>query len=247
MSSTSYGGNPLVVGSLYGLTGYNSGSGGVVLYMTTTQGGSGRSRNPRTDRYFRLRSCDPGSATFNVWRTSNNPSSIFPTANTVFKGIQFVPSQAPIVTTRHGLSLVYRRSGGDRRRSELDLERSRRRHQRYFRCYGANHRRIRAGSRSLSFTAPGGSGITGSFSPATGILTLAGVSSIANYQAALQSVTYADSSQNPSTATRTISFTATDVSLVQSSAATRSVNVIAVNNAPTVTVPGLKPSVPTLV
>lgn len=50
--------------------------------------------------------------------------------------------------------------------------------------------------------------ITGVFNPATGVLTLTGTDTVANYQAALRSVTYVSTSQNP--ATRTISFQATD-------------------------------------
>ena len=55
------------------------------------------------------------------------------------------------------------------------------------------------GQDTLAFTAPGGSGITGFFSADTGKLVLSGASSMANYQTALQSVTYVNSSDNPST------------------------------------------------
>ena len=53
-------------------------------------------------------------------------------------------------------------------------------------------------------------GITGSYNSATGVLTLSGTSSVANYQAALASVTYFNSSDNPSGLTRTLSFQADD-------------------------------------
>src|SRR4030095_8702500 len=53
-------------------------------------------------------------------------------------------------------------------------------------------------------------GITGSFNAATGVLTLSGVTSIANYQAALRSITYVNTSENPSSATRTIQFAVRD-------------------------------------
>src|SRR4051812_34450725 len=43
---------------------------------------------------------------------------------------------------------------------------------------------------SLTFTVPGGSGITGSYNSGTGVLTLSGSSSVANYQAALRSVKF---------------------------------------------------------
>ena len=52
--------------------------------------------------------------------------------------------------------------------------------------------------------------ITGSWNAATGVLTLSGSSSLANYQAALRSVTYIDTSANPSTLSRTVSFVADD-------------------------------------
>ena len=66
-----------------------------------------------------------------------------------------------------------------------------------------------SGEDALSFNA--GNGITGSYDPSTGVLNLAGTSSVANYQAALRSVTYGDSNgTNPSTGPRTISFQVND-------------------------------------
>ena len=53
-------------------------------------------------------------------------------------------------------------------------------------------------------------GITGAYDATTRVLTLIGVSSLANYQAALRSVTYENASDNPSDAARTISFTVDD-------------------------------------
>ena len=53
-------------------------------------------------------------------------------------------------------------------------------------------------------------GITGSYNAAAGVLTLSGTASVANYQAALRSVVYENAFNTESTATRTISFTATD-------------------------------------
>ena len=62
---------------------------------------------------------------------------------------------------------------------------------------------------ALSFNA--GNGITGSYNPGTGVLTLTGASSVADYQAALRSVTYTDSNgTNPTTGPRTISFQVDD-------------------------------------
>ena len=56
-------------------------------------------------------------------------------------------------------------------------------------------------------------GITGSYNSGTGVLTLTGASSVANYRTALQSITFFNLNAAASTATRTISFTATDGAL----------------------------------
>ena len=66
-----------------------------------------------------------------------------------------------------------------------------------------------SGEDSLSFINQ--NGITGSFASSTGVLTLTGSASVADYQAALRSVTYSDpNGTNPTTGTRTISFQADD-------------------------------------
>ncbi|HKG60174.1 MAG TPA: Ig-like domain-containing protein [Pyrinomonadaceae bacterium] len=79
-------------------------------------------------------------------------------------------------------------------------------------------------------------GITGNYNSGTGVLTLTGTTTVANYQTALRSVTYQNSSDNPSTATRTVSFTADDGTSTGS--ASRGITVSAVNDAPVNTVPG---------
>jgi hypothetical protein len=61
----------------------------------------------------------------------------------------------------------------------------------------------------LAFTNQ--NGITGSFNSATGVMTLSGTASVANYQAALRSVTYQDTNVAPATTTRTVTFQVTDV------------------------------------
>ena len=53
-------------------------------------------------------------------------------------------------------------------------------------------------------------GISGIYNAATGVLTLTGSSSVANYQAALRSVTYFNASDDPSTEQRIITFQASD-------------------------------------
>ena len=85
----------------------------------------------------------------------------------------------------------------------------------------------------LSFTNQ--NGISGSWNASTGTLTLSGSATVAQYQAALRSITYSNSSENPSTAARTVSFTVTDTSGGASNTATRTVSVTAVNDAPVIT------------
>ncbi|QCJ85430.1 beta strand repeat-containing protein [Bradyrhizobium sp. WBAH23] len=95
-----------------------------------------------------------------------------------------------------------------------------------------------SGQDVLGFTDQ--NGITGSYNASTGVLTLTGSSSVANYQAALRSVTYSNSGDNPSGATRTISYQVDDGQTVShaSNIVTSTVTVIPVNDAPVNTVPG---------
>jgi VCBS repeat-containing protein len=76
-------------------------------------------------------------------------------------------------------------------------------------------------------------GIVGSYDSSTGVLTLTGVAARQNYETALRSVTYRNTSENPSTTARTVSFTVNDGTL-NSVAATRQVNVVSVNDPPVV-------------
>ena len=62
----------------------------------------------------------------------------------------------------------------------------------------------------LQFNAPSGSGITGSYNAATGVLTLTGVASPADYQAALRSVSYSNLSDTPNVTDRMIGFQVDD-------------------------------------
>lgn len=90
----------------------------------------------------------------------------------------------------------------------------------------------------LGFTSQGG--ITGSYDAQTGILTLAGVASLADYQAVLRSVTYTNTSGNPSNAPRTIEFQVDDGSSEHSTSNVISavVNVSPANDAPVLTLGG---------
>ncbi|MFN5271906.1 MAG: DUF4347 domain-containing protein, partial [Planctomycetota bacterium] len=95
---------------------------------------------------------------------------------------------------------------------------------------------------SLSFTSPTDSNISGTYNSANGTLVLStpveqANASLANYQAALRSVTYVNSSQNPTTTpNRLITVVANDGALI-STAQTSTVTVTASNDAPTVTAP----------
>ncbi|MEA2708401.1 MAG: hypothetical protein QOF78_1002 [Phycisphaerales bacterium] len=86
-----------------------------------------------------------------------------------------------------------------------------------------------AGQDVLSFVNQ--NGISGTWNATSGVLTLSGVASTANYQAALRSITYRNTSDDPA-ATRTIRFTVTDGQLT-SAPATRDITVTPVNDAPT--------------
>ena len=80
----------------------------------------------------------------------------------------------------------------------------------------------------LAFTNQ--AGITGSWNAASGVLTLSGTATVANYQSALRSVSYVNTSDSPSTATRTVSFTVSDGAA--NGSASRNVSVTALNDAP---------------
>ena len=86
-----------------------------------------------------------------------------------------------------------------------------------------------SGQDVLAFT--GTAFITGSWDAGTGVLSLSGSTTVANYRAALRNVTYQNTSENPSALTRTVSFTVNDGDL-SSNIATRNISVSAVNDAP---------------
>src|SRR5204863_209002 len=84
---------------------------------------------------------------------------------------------------------------------------------------------------ALSFTNQ--NGITGT--PGSCSMTLAGSSSVANYVIALRSVKYSNSSENPSTLARTVTWQVNDGGAVNnlSNTATSTITVTAVNDPPT--------------
>src|SRR4029453_13702257 len=73
-------------------------------------------------------------------------------------------------------------------------------------------------------------GITGTYG--AGSLILSGAASVADYQSALLSVRYRNTSDSPSTAPRTIAFRVTDPTGLTSDPQSRAVTVTAVNDAP---------------
>lgn len=79
-------------------------------------------------------------------------------------------------------------------------------------------------------------GITAGYTAASCTLALTGSASLAEYQTALQAVTYANTSDNPSTVARVVTITANDGAATGS--ATRGITVAAVNDAPVNSVPG---------
>jgi hypothetical protein len=90
---------------------------------------------------------------------------------------------------------------------------------------------FQSGQDTLQFTTQ--NGITGNFT--AGTLTLTGTATVAQYQTALRSVTYTNTSDTPSTLTRTLTFRVTDNGTpgLQSAPQTRDLNVVPVNDAPT--------------
>jgi hypothetical protein len=82
----------------------------------------------------------------------------------------------------------------------------------------------------LAFTNQ--NGITGSYNAGTGVLTLTGTATPANYQTALRSVTYRNTSDNPSALTRTIRFQVQDAQGATSNTVSRDVTVTPVPDAP---------------
>ncbi|WP_145288461.1 FG-GAP-like repeat-containing protein [Rosistilla oblonga] len=74
-------------------------------------------------------------------------------------------------------------------------------------------------------------GIVGAWDAGTGTLTMTGTATLAQYQSALRSITYTNTSELPDTSTRTVSFTVNDGGL-SSNTQTRDIALIAVNDAP---------------
>ncbi len=85
---------------------------------------------------------------------------------------------------------------------------------------------------TLAFTDQ--NGITGSWNAGTQVLTLSGTATLAQYQAALRTITYATTSHDPAAGNRTVQVVVSDGAL-SSSPNSVTVNVTPVNDAPSVT------------
>src|SRR5690606_6610593 len=83
----------------------------------------------------------------------------------------------------------------------------------------------------------GETGITATYDPETGILTLTGVASLEDYQQVLSTLTYDNLSQDPDVADRVIELTVNDGDN-DSVTATSTISVEAVNDLPTVDLNG---------
>jgi VCBS repeat-containing protein len=90
-----------------------------------------------------------------------------------------------------------------------------------------------AGQDVLELSGAAPAGITSSYDPATGTLTLTGSAPIASYQAALRDVAYRNTSDAPSAAARSIRFAVTDTAAGTSTAVARDLAVSPVNDGPT--------------
>jgi hypothetical protein len=90
-------------------------------------------------------------------------------------------------------------------------------------------------SESLSYTTAGD--VTGSYNSGTGVLALSGSTTVANYQLILRSLTYRNTSDNPTTTNRLIRVIARD-GTNSSTAVTSTVTITAVNDAPTISLSG---------
>jgi Ca2+-binding RTX toxin-like protein len=103
---------------------------------------------------------------------------------------------------------------------------------------------------TLTFTAPSGSGITGAYDATTGVLRITGTASLTHYESTLRSVSFANSSENPSASARALTFQITDgqAGSNNSPLARATVSVGAVNDAPILTlVAGNPNAIPELV
>jgi len=107
---------------------------------------------------------------------------------------------------------------------------------------GGDHYLLKA-----SGTTSGGTSVTGSYDSATGVLSLSGTDTKANYQTVLNSIRYLSSSDDPTAGgtltNRAISVTVRDSGGNESNAAISKITLTAVNDAPVNTVPAAQMTV----
>ncbi|MFM7426568.1 MAG: cadherin domain-containing protein [Elainella sp.] len=89
-----------------------------------------------------------------------------------------------------------------------------------------------AGQDQLNFQNQ--NGITGSFDPTSGVLTLSGTAPLTAYEQALRSITYSNTSSTLSSGSRTVEFSVRDA-FSSSNFAPRAIQIISVDTAPVVT------------
>ena len=97
-----------------------------------------------------------------------------------------------------------------------------------------------SGQDTLSFSTQ--NGITGSWVAGTGVLTLTGTTTAANYQTALRSITYSNTADNLTTNNHTVDFVASDA-VGAGNTSSRQIAVTAVNDAPLNSVPGTQTTI----
>ena len=100
------------------------------------------------------------------------------------------------------------------------------------RRHGLDHGQLRQPARTCS-ASPTRTASPAATTPRTGVLTLTGTATLANYQAALRSVTYSNTQRQPSSTARTVSFQVNDGTGTNSQQhRTRTIAVTPVNDAP---------------
>jgi hypothetical protein len=175
-----------------------------------------------------------GTATFNV-TLQDNGSNVTPNVNTsepqTFTITVNASNDPPIVTTTTG-ALAYSENQPataiDPGLTVTDVDST---------TLASASVQFTAGYQSaqdvLACPACGGLGIGATFTAGTGSLLLSGATTVASYQTALRSVTYQNTSANPSMAARTVSIQVTDSpGGANSNAATRGITLALVNNPP---------------
>jgi VCBS repeat-containing protein len=219
-------GDALVFVDQLGITGtYNSGTG--VLTLTGTASVSDYQTALRDVRYRNLTNDDPSSPKAIEFKANDgNADSAASTKNIAVTGV----NDSPVLDTTDA-ALGYEEGDGevaaDSAITAADPDSAT--------LAGATVQitsNFISAEDDLTFNNASVPGITGSYNDATGTMTLSGTASVSSYQAALRLVRYVNTSSNPSTATRTVSFRVTDGAGANSNVATRDIAVGPVDDAP---------------